>query len=81
MNEVDCLLAGILGGFFGSAIVLFTATFHWKRMTREYEDAKRHFKDHVRILNIDDRLKKMEEFLWLSLRYNRSNNKESDKEK
>lgn len=69
MNEIDCIFAGILGGFFGSAMVLFAARFHWKRMTREYEDAKNHFQDHIRILDINDRLTRMEEFLWLSLRY------------
>lgn len=71
MTEIDCIFAGILGGFFGSAMVLFTARFHWKRMTREYEDAKNHFQDHMRILDINERVKKIEEFLYLSLQYSR----------
>lgn len=72
MNEIDCVIAGMLGGFFGAAMVLFTARFHWKRMTREYEDAKRHFQDHMRILDINDRLTRMENFIDLSLQYKRN---------
>ena len=69
MTEIDCVLAGVLGGFFGAAMILFSARFHWKRMTREYEDAKRHFQDHLKIIDVRDRLKKVEEFLYLSLQY------------
>lgn len=69
MNDIDALIAGIGGGFFGAAMVLFTARFHWKRMTREYEDAKNHFQDHMRILDINDRLTRMENFIEVSLKY------------
>jgi hypothetical protein len=69
MNEVDCVFAGLLGGFIGSSMVLFTARFYWKRMTREYEDAKRTFQDHLKIIDARERLKKIEEFLYLSLQY------------
>ena len=72
MTEIDCILAGMLGGFFGAAMVLFTARFHWKRMTREYEDAKRHFQDHLNISQLEDRLLRLENFIDLSLQYKRN---------
>ncbi len=71
MNEVDCIFAGVLGGFFGASMIVFAARFHWRRLTRDYEDAKNHFQDHMRILDLDDRLKKIEEFLYLSLQYSK----------
>lgn len=72
MNEIDCLIAGVLGGFFGAAMILFTARFHWKRMTRDYEDAKRHFHDHLKITQLEDRLSRLENFIDISLQYKRN---------
>jgi hypothetical protein len=80
VNEIDCLIAGIGGGILGAGAVLFTAQFHWKRLTRDYQDAKQHFQDSIRILDLQDRVKKIEEFLYLSLQYSRPFNYASDSE-
>lgn len=63
MTEVDCIFAGILGGVIGSGMILFTAHFHWKSMTREYDEAKKHFDNSLKIIEIQDRLTTVEKHL------------------
>lgn len=59
MNEWDCVAAGFGGGVVGAYLVLSVMHYHWRRVTKQYTDAKNSLADVFMMLEMRDDIKKL----------------------